>query len=248
MVVTSFLPKRALFTGISLIPFSHSTLNTYAELFVSKPLLRWLKNTFLVASFSTIGAILLGSFGAYGLSRFKYRGKRLSIGMILFTQMLPYVLLMLPLYIIFTYLKITDTLIGLIIGNTAFYLPVAIWMLKAYFDTIPREIEFAAMVDGCSRMEVIFRILFPLSLPGIAAIAIITFCYSWSDFLLAKTMINSEANWVLSLGLAAFKGEWYFEWNQMMGTAFIFSLPEIVLFLIAQKQILKGLTAGSVKQ
>jgi len=207
----------------------------------------WLWNSFVVAAGSTAMALAAGVTGAYGLSRFRYRGKSTLALAILTTQMMPPLVLIIPIYAIFIQLGITDTLFGLILGNFAFSLPVVIWMMKSIFDSIPVEIEEAARVDGASWPYILWRITLPISLPGLVATGIFSFLNGWDEFMFARTIVTSTGNWVGTVGLASFIGSYVTPWDQILAAATIFTLPPVVLFLLVQRHFIAGLGAGAVK-
>ncbi|HHV39706.1 MAG TPA: carbohydrate ABC transporter permease [Tepidimicrobium sp.] len=206
-----------------------------------------MRNSLLVAITSTVFSVLFSVFSGYSLSRFKYAGKNLFGLLILVTQMLPATLIIIPLYLIFSNLKLLDTFQGLVIANCTFSLPVCTWTLKGFFDSLPKEIEEAAVVDGCSTLGVLFKVMLPLAIPAVIAASLISFFAAWDEYLFAKTFITNPAKWVGTMGLAAFKGEMYTPWDQVMAAAFMFSFPQILLFVILQRYIVSGLTAGAVK-
>jgi multiple sugar transport system permease protein len=151
------------------------------------------------------------------------------------------------MYIIFRKVYLLNTLSGLVIANVAFSLPLSTWLLKGFFDGIPSDLEAAAMIDGCSRVGAMFRVTFPLALPGIVATAIFSFLVAWDEFFVAFTLTNNPKTWVASVGLSTFIAEFAIEWNLIMASAVIFTLPAILFFLVIQKHLIAGLTAGSVK-
>ena len=207
----------------------------------------WLWNSLVVAAGSTLLALAAGVSGAYGLSRFRYRGKGTLALVILTTQMMPPLVLVIPLYTIFSGLGLTNTLLGLIVGNLAFSLPVVIWMMKSIFDSIPIEIEEAARIDGASWLYVLWRVTLPIALPGLIATGIFTFLNGWDEFMLARTIISSGDKWVGTIGLSSFIGVYVTSWDQILAAATIFTVPPIVLFLLVQKYFIAGLGAGAVK-
>jgi len=207
----------------------------------------WLWNSFVVASGSTVLALAAGVSGAYGLSRFRYRGKAALALVILTTQMMPPLVLIIPLYTIFIGLGLTDTLFGLVLGNFAFSLPVVIWMMKSIFDSIPIEIEEAARVDGASWPYILLRVTLPIALPGLLATGIFTFLSGWDEFMFARTIVSSTEKWVGTIGLSSFIGVYVTSWDQILAAAAIFTLPPVVLFLLVQKYFIAGLGAGAVK-
>jgi multiple sugar transport system permease protein len=208
---------------------------------------QWLWNSLAVATGSTLLALVAGVSGAYGLSRFRYRGKRTLALVILTTQMMPPLVLIIPIYTIFVGLGLTDTLLGLILGNFAFSLPVVIWMMKSIFDSIPIEIEEAARIDGASWPYVLWRVTLPIALPGLVATGIFTFLNGWDEFMFARTIVSSADKWVGTIGLASFIGVYVTSWDQILAAATIFTVPPIVLFLLVQKYFIAGLGAGAVK-
>jgi multiple sugar transport system permease protein len=208
---------------------------------------QWLLNSLVVAAGSTLLALVAGVSGAYGLSRFRYRGKRMLALVILTTQMMPPLVLIIPLYTIFVGLRLTNTLFGLILGNFAFSLPVVIWMMKSIFDSIPIDIEEAARIDGASWPYILWRVTLPIALPGLVATGIFTFLNCWDEFMFARTIVSSADKWVGTIGLASFIGVYVTSWDQILAAATIFTVPPIVLFLLVQKYFIAGLGAGAVK-
>ena len=245
--------KTSMETGAGLFSFPPRFLpNSYAmegyrAVVQETPIGLWLRNSFIVAFGSTIMALVAGVSGAYGLSRFRYRGKGSLALVILTTQMMPPLVLIIPIYTIFTKLGLTDSLLGLILGNFAFALPVVIWMMKSIFDSIPFEIEEAARVDGASWLTILLRITLPLALPGLVATGIFTFLSGWDEFMLARTIVTATDKWVGTIGLASFIGVYVTSWDQILSAATIFTLPPLILFLMVQKYFIAGLGAGAVK-
>ncbi len=219
----------------------------FAEATDGVPMLRWLGNSAFVAFGTTVLSLALAVLAAYALSRFGFRGKGV-FGFALFaTQMLPEALLVVPLYALFLTAGLLNNLWGLVLGNTAFAMPVAVWILKTAMDGVPKEIEEAAAMDGCSRYGMLRRIMLPLTAPALAAAAVITFFEGWNEFLFANTFITDRERWPASKGLSSFVGEFVTPLGTVMSAAVVFSLPAIVFFLLVQRRIVAGLTAGSVK-
>ena len=247
MVKTSVETGQGLFSyPPHLLPAAYS-LEGYRTVLEQTSVGLWLWNSVLVASVSTILALTAGVSGAYGLSRFRYRGKRMLALVILTTQMMPPLVLIIPIYTIFIQLGLTDNLLGLILGNFAFSLPVVIWMMKSIFDSIPFEIEEAARVDGASWLCVLTRVTVPIALPGLVATGIFTFLAGWDEFMFARTIVTSTSNWVGTVGLASFIGAYVTPWDQILAAATIFTVPPVLLFLAVQKYFIAGLGAGGIK-
>ena len=219
----------------------------YLHVFKEKPIWLWIQNSLLVAVASTFFSLLFSVSAGYSLSRFRYAGRNAFGLLILISQMLPATLIIIPLYMVFRDLKLLDTFTGLVIADCTFALPLCIWTLKGFFDSIPKEIEEAAFVDGCGPFATIWRIILPLSLPALVATAVIAFFTAWDEFIFASTFISSPSRWVGTVGLASFKAEIYTPWDQVMGAAFIFTIPAMVFFLVLQRYIVSGLTGGAVK-
>jgi multiple sugar transport system permease protein len=247
MIKTSMDSGKGLFAyPPRFLPDSYQ-LQGYREVAQNTSIGRWLWNSFVVAVSSTVLAVAAGVSGAYGLSRFRYRGKNALALVILTTQMMPPLVLIIPIYTIFIQLGLTDTLFGLILGNFAFSLPVVIWMMKSIFDSIPVEIEEAARVDGASWLYILARITLPIALPGLIAVSIYTFINGWDEFIFARTIVTATDKWVGTIGLASFIGSYVTPWDQILAAATIFTLPPILLFLLVQKHFIAGLGAGAVK-
>ena len=211
------------------------------------PLLRWFGNTAVVATGTTVLSLLLGILAGYALSRFRFRGQRL-VGFLLFaTQVVPEALLLVPLYAMFITLGLLNSLLGLVLANAAFSLPVTAFIVKNAVDAIPHEIDEAAAVDNCPRLGTLTLILLPLIAPAIAAASVIAFFASWNEYLFAATFLRDRTLWPASVGLASFIGQYDTPLSAVMGAALAFSLPAIVFFLLVQRRIVAGLTAGAVK-
>jgi multiple sugar transport system permease protein len=248
-----WMVKTSLETGTGLFSYpprlipQDATFSGYKAAINETQLVLWLFNSFVVAGGSTVMALGVGISGAYGLSRFRYRGKSAIALVILTTQMMPPLVLIIPIYTIFIKLNLTDTLLGLVLGNFAFALPVVIWMMKSVFDSIPFEIEEAARIDGASWPYILLRITLPLALPGVVATGIFTFLSGWDEFLLARSVVSQADKWVGTVGLSSFIGVYVTPWDQILAAATIFTLPPLILFLFVQKYFIAGLSAGAVK-
>lgn len=217
------------------------------DVFRDTSLLTWLGNSGIVALGTTVLSFLIAIMAGYALSRFRFHGRGV-LGFALFTtQMLPEALVVVPLYSIFVALGLINSLHGLILANTVFAMPVAVFVIKSAVDRVPFDIEEAARVDGASRLKVLFQIVLPLVLPSVAAAAVITFFDGWNEYLFAVTFIQDPGKWTTSMGLASFIGEFVTPLPTVFSAALIFTIPGVVFFLIVQRWIVGGLTAGSVK-
>ncbi len=223
------------------------TTTSYTDVLRDFPILRWMGNTTIVSASTSFISIILASFAAYSLSRFRFKGRWSTLIMLLITQMIPGTLLIVPIYLIFIKMNLLDNLLGLIIAYSTFSLPYCIWMLKGYFDSISIELDEAAMIDGCSRPRLLFTIIFPLALPGIAATALFSFIMGWDEFLLAKVLLSTRGNWVVSVGISSFNGQYGVYQDQIAAAGVLISLPVLILFFYLQRFFVSGLTQGSIK-
>jgi multiple sugar transport system permease protein len=211
------------------------------------PIGKWLFNTLLIASGGTVLSLVLGSIAGYALSRFRFHGRG-AVGFLLFmTQVVPEALILVPLYAMFITLGLLNNLVGLVLANVGFSLPVAAFILKSAMDAVPYEIEESAIIDNCPRFGILTMIVLPLIMPSIAAAAVIAFFAGWNEFLFASTFLMDRELWPTSVGLASFIGQYETPLSAVMGAALVFSLPAIVFFLLIQRKIVAGLTTGAVK-
>ena len=247
MLATSLQQETALFSSRLRLWPKPVVLEGYLHLFAAGRIWLWIKNSLVVTVATTLLSVPISLFAAYSISRFKYRGRVFLLFLILLTQMLPATLIILPLFVIFRQMGLWDTLGCLIVANITFSLPLSISILKGFLDTIPREIEEAGVIDGCSRMQILSKIIVPVSLPGLVASSVIAFFLTWDEFLFANTFINTESKWLGTVGLASFRGEFITPWNEILAAAMIYTAPALLFFLFAQRYIVAGLTSGAVK-
>jgi multiple sugar transport system permease protein len=222
------------------------TLEAYAKIFQSDRYLRVFLNTCFIALVVTVLSLLLGSMAAYALARFRFIGHRTVMMFLITTQMFPLVLLCIPYFRIFITLGLYDTLLSLIVVYLTFTLPFCILMLRSYFLNIPKDIEEAAMVDGCSRLGAILRILVPISFPAFVGAGLYSFLLAWNEFLFAVVLIESWGNRVLTMAIYSLMAEFVTDWNTMMAFSVLASLPLVVAFVFLQKYMVQGMTAGAL--
>lgn len=246
MVLYSVLPAKDLQQENPVVDLGHLTFSTYARV-LSDPLFRLaFGDSALVAGFTTVICIILGSFAAYGIARFRFRGRQTLLLSMLATQAIPVIILAVPLFIIIRSLGLYDTQAGLIVTYCAFVLPLVVWMMVGFFEDVPPSLERAARIDGCSRLQTYFRIILPLALSGVVAAAILAFITAWSDFFLAKILTASNAV-TLPVRTAAFQGLFAADYTAAATAGVITALPVLVITLVAQRWIVRGLTEGAVK-
>ena len=222
------------------------TLENYTEIFEFSPFTRYLLNSFIVASLNTGVVLVLGSFAAYSLARFKFKGADDIAFWILSVRMMPPVAAIIPIYIIMRNLRLLDTPWSLVITYLTFNLPFAVWMMRSFFREIPREIEESALVDGCSIFRSFRSIALPLVAPGLAATGILTFIFSWNEFLFALILTGSKAV-TLPVGITGYMKETGINWGYMTAGGALALVPVILFTILAQKHLVKGLTMGAIK-
>ncbi len=222
------------------------TLEAYEKILTSPRYLRVFVNSVSVSLAVTVMSLFLGAMAAYALARFKFIGHRTVLMFLITTQMFPLVLLCIPYFRIFISLGLYDTLVALVIVYLTFTLPFCILMLRSYFLNIPRDIEEAAMVDGCTRIGAIFRTLVPLSWPAFIGAGLYTFLLAWNEFLFAVVLIESWANRVLTMAIYSLLAEFVTDWNTMMAFSALASLPLVLAFIFLQKYMVQGMTAGAL--
>ncbi len=243
---TAFKPQHEVFANAGLIPHD-PTLANFAYVLGTTKFGRWFGNTLLISLATTVLAVTVATLGGYAMSRFRFWGRALYGNMLLVVQMFPGVMLAIPLFLIFTKLRLIDTYWSLLITYMSFALAFAIWMLKGYFNAIPREIEEAALIDGATRMQVLVRIILPLSGPGITTVAVFAFLLAWNDFFFAYIFLVKDTNYTLQMGLFSFIKQFHTEWNYLMTAAILTTIPVLVFFFGLQRFLVRGLISGATK-
>ncbi|MCB9542135.1 MAG: sugar ABC transporter permease [Myxococcales bacterium] len=239
-------PSQGFDMSLNPIP-SEPSLDNFRHLFTELPFFTWLMNSAIVSVATTIIGVFLACTSAYALSRFRFPGRTTAMLAFLVTQMFPGVLMMIPLYLIIDAMGLLDSLIGLVFVYSTTAIPFCVWMLKGYFDTIPIELEEAALMDGASTSLIFWKIILPLSLPAVAVTALFSFMTAWNEFILAAVFMNREDNYTLPVGLQRMVGQFSTDWGYFAAGAILVSVPVVVLFFALQKHLVGGLTAGGVK-
>lgn len=247
VVATSFKGVPQIQQGKSPFMPSPWTIENYRSMLVDTQFPRWFWNTIQVAAVSTVLSVSVASLGAYALVRLKWRGQGFVQTAILFTYLMPTVLLFLPLYQIFTDLKLINSLGALMLAYPTFGLPFACWLLMGYYRSIPKELEEAAMIDGANHFQCFVRIILPLTLPALLAVALFSVTSSWNEFLLAFVLVQPESSWTLPIGLGNMVVGDIYPYGQMFAASVMTAIPVIVIYMFAQRFMIAGLTAGSVK-
>lgn len=252
LISTSFKPPEEIYSSDHTLLPKEPTIQGYID--ILNPVMptfnfvQWLGNSMITTGISTIVSVMVAAFGGYAMSRFKFVG-RLSIGyLILVTQVIPTSLLLIPLYITMSQLKLLDSLIGIVLVYTAFNIPYCTWTMKGYIDGIPVSLEEAAQIDGCTRGKAFCKVVLPLCIPGLISTTLFAFIASWNEYVFASVMLRSYNKWTVSLGLTMFKGQHTTNWNGLMAGGIIITVPIVVAFWLLQRHLITGMTAGAVKQ
>lgn len=243
---TAFKPENEIFANASLFP-RQPTLANFNYVLSTTKFGRWFANSLLISLATTVLAVSVATLGGYAMSRFRFWGRALYGNTLLVVQMFPGVLLAIPLFLIFTRFRLIDTYWSLLITYMSFALAFAVWMLKGYFDGIPREIEEAALIDGASRLQVLWRIILPLSIPGITTVAVFAFLLAWNDFFFAYIFLVKDTNYTLQMGLFTFIKQFHTQWNYLMTAAVLTTIPVLIFFFGLQRFLTRGLIAGAMK-
>jgi ABC-type glycerol-3-phosphate transport system permease component len=247
LVLSSFRNSDSIQSG-RLVPYpSELTVSNYVEAFRISNLITFLGNSFIIAISVMLLVVFIGSLGAYALSRCQLRGKNTFMMLALMPQFFPYVLILIPFYVLMSNLGLVDSHLGLILTHTSITLPFALWMLTGYFNAIPRDLDQAALIDGCSRLGVLFRIIYPIAIPGMVVAGFFAFVVSWGDYLFVSILSQSQETQTLPIGLQTFMSSLQVKWGLITAGTVIAIVPTIVFFAIVQRRLVAGLTAGAVK-
>jgi multiple sugar transport system permease protein len=222
-------------------------LDNYVQLLTKTDFLAWFGNSAIVAVSSTLAATAIGTIGAYALARLRFMGRAFMSSAVLITYLVPPAILFIPLYAQIRMLGLSDSLAGLIAAYPSFTVPFVTWLLMGYFESIPVELEEAAMIDGATRFGAFHRVILPLAAPGVLAAALYAFTQAWNEFLYALVFITNVKLRTLPVGLSGFITGDVYGWGYLMAGAVLTTLPVIVVYIYLQKYMVEGLTAGSVK-
>jgi ABC-type glycerol-3-phosphate transport system permease component len=247
MSLSSIKTLRELYTIPPIWWPSAPTWDNYYTVLFESNVPRYFLNSVIISVGSTALALLLAIFAAYGFARFRFRGKPLLQAFVLVGQLLPTAAIIVPLFITLRVLGLVNTYWGLILVYMIITLPLSVWMLTSYFKAIPVELEEAAIIDGSSRLGVLFRITLPLSIPGIVAVVVYAFVTTWNEFVFALCFATDSSVKTLPIGLAEFSTEFNTDWGAVMAASLVMTLPIVLLFLSIQRLFVGGLTAGATK-
>lgn len=248
MIITSIKPQTELFMIPPVFFPEEVTFEHYRRLLTETPFLTYLRNSVILAGSTTVLVIVVATLGAHSLVRFSYPGRESLAGAVLFTYLLPSVVLVIPLYFLMAALGLVNTLLSLVIAYTTFALPYALWLLRSFMSAIPPDLEAAAMVDGASRFRAFIDVILPQAAPGIISTALFTAILAWNEYLFALVLINSDASRPLTTGVMnMLVTSFNIEWSLLMAASVMMSVPLLVVFVGLQKYLTRGFGAGAVK-
>lgn len=221
--------------------------SNFTDIWSKAPLLRYFVNSVVVAGGSTLIAIFCGIPAAYALARMKFKGQKFFLGLVIISQMFSPVVLLIGIYRVMTTLHMTDSLIGLIFINAAFNQAFAIWLLRGTFVSISPDMELAARIDGCNKVQAMIKVLLPMTAPGIVTTLIFIFINAWNEYTIALTLISTDLNKPLTVGITIFNGYNMIEWQYLFVASLFATIPVVILFMCIEKHLVSGLASGGVK-
>lgn len=247
LLLSTVVTRQALYSPAIIPPLSEFTIKNYVQVLSYGLFQEYFINSVIAATGTTLISLTLGTLAAYALSRFEFPGRKSLLLGYLSTQMFPYVLILLPLLLVMLALNFVNTMYGIILAHTVLALPFSVWLLKGYFDDIPESLDDAAKMDGCSQIDILWRIVIPLSIPGLAVAGFYSFIISWSDFLFVSIISRTPATRTLPFGLQLFQSANTVNWGLTLTAAVITMIPVVVLFALVQNWLVEGLTSGGMK-
>lgn len=245
-VIASFTPESRLFAEPTLLPRT-LVLDHYRALFGGRDFWTPIRNSLVVAGATTVVAVTLGALCAYALARLRFAGKAPLLAFVLAVSMFPQISIVSPLYLVLRELGLLDTYPGLVLPYLTFAMPLTIWLLVGFFRQLPAELEEAGLMDGAGRLRTLWEIVLPLSWPGLATTAILTFLYSWNEFLFAMSFTLGPERQTVPVAITLFRGQYQVPWGEILAAAVVATLPVALVVLVAQRRIIAGLTSGAVK-
>jgi len=244
----SFRTQESIFTGKIIPTLEGLTFNNYIKILSVTDFPRYFVNSIKISGLVTLISLIISIFGAYGLSRYDIKGKKIIILGIFSTQMFPQVLMLIPLFLVIFSLNLMDTILGIVLTQLILVLPFCLWMLKGYFDTIPTDLDNAAKIDGGNLIQQLIYVILPIAEPGIMVVAFYSFVVSWSDYLIVSVISQSQNTATLTLIISRLSSSLLIRWGQVCAVATLTIVPTLILFTFVQKRLIEGLTAGALKE
>jgi len=248
MVMTAVMPPDAILSRTpALLPdLTRIDFSAFLKVFEGRPFFTWILNSLIVAFASTFLSLFVSTLAGYSLSRFSSPPQQALGGALLISKLIPASLILIPLFIIYTNIGLFNSLAGLVAANMTIGVPLATWLMKGFFDRIPRELEQAAQIDGANPMQALWLVVLPLAKPGLAASTVYLVLTSWSEFIFARTLVDKPDVQVLTVGMQSFVGEQMVDWSMLMAAGTISVLPAIVLFVFLEPFLVSGMTKGAL--
>jgi ABC-type glycerol-3-phosphate transport system permease component len=247
MISTSFKPLQEIFVSPPRFLPDEFTLANFERLFEQTRFLTYFRNSIFVSLATVILTITIGSAGAYSLTRFRFYGREKIASLILFTYMFAPIMIVIPFYVLIKKIGLANTHIALIMAYTAFCLPFSLWLLRAFFQSIPLALEKAALIDGASRFQAVIYVVLPSALPGIIATSIFTFILAWNDYIFVRILITSDELKTLSVGIADLYNATVIDWGMIMAGIMLITVPILIFFVFVQRYLIAGWGAGAMK-
>ena len=247
MILTSVKPLGEIFTNDPIFFTSNGSLANFQRLFSDTNFMTYFKNSIFVAGSTMVLTIIVASLAGYGLTRFRFRGREAIATTTLFTYMFAPIMIVIPLYIIMRKVGVVNTHFGLILSYTSFSLPFSLWLLRAFFQSIPLELEEAAMIDGASRTKAVIYVVVPMALPGVIATSIFTFILAWNDYIFTRILISSDELKTIPVGIQDLFNSTVIDWGMIMAAGVMVIIPAFIFFLTVQRFLIKGWGTAAVK-
>lgn len=246
IIATSIKPNRDIYRDVAIIP-KRVTFEHYVDVIRHTDFLIYFRNSLLVATGTTVIAMVIAVLGAYAMTRLSFFGRTFMARATIVTYLVPPALLFIPLFQFAIQFRLTDKAVGLIVIYLIFTVPFSTWLTISYFNTVPSDLEDAALVDGANRLQALISVFIPLALPALAVVALFTFTQAWNEFLFALLLIGRDSQKTVPVGLADFvKGD-VFQWGPLMAGSLLAALPPVLIYIIAQKWVVSGLAGGAIK-
>ena len=247
MVLTSIKPDEEILSAAPAFWTANPHFRAFERLFETTNFPTYFANSLIVAGSATVLTVFVGALAAYGITRFRFRGRELVAGTMLFTYMFAPIMIVVPFYIVMRNLGLVNSHLGLILSYTTFSLPFSMWLLRSFFQSIPIDLEEAAMVDGASRPQAVIRVILPMAFPGLIAVSIFTFIVAWNDYLFARVLIASDSLKTLPVGIQDLYESTVTDWGMVMAAGVMITLPALAFFIAVQRYLVAGWGAGAVK-
>ena len=247
MISTSFKPLKEIFVYPPYFFPKNFTIANFDRLFEQTRFVTYFKNSIFVSMSAVILTMTIATAGAYSLTRFKFYGREKIASLILFTYMFAPIMIVIPFYVLIKKIGLANTHLALIMAYTAFCLPFSLWLLRAFFQSIPMALEEAALVDGAGRIRAVIYVILPLALPGIIATSIFTFILAWNDYIFVRILITSDELKTLSVGIADLYNATVIDWGMIMAGGMLITVPVLIFFIFVQRYLIAGWGAGAIK-